>query len=81
MVTVPVYGRVFWITLKISALTTLFCVVLGYLAAGCPASVGPRTRQVLLMCVIIPFFQVVHRTLGATPARCRAPLVRCSGQG
>lgn len=56
MWTVPVYGRVFWITLKISLLTTLCCVLLGYLAAYFLASVRPRTRQVLLLCVIVPFF-------------------------
>lgn len=53
---VPVYGRVFWITLKISALTTLFCVLLGYPAAAFLASVRPRARQALLLCVIVPFF-------------------------
>ena len=56
MWTVPVYGRVFWITLKISALTTLVCVLLGYPAAYFLASVRPTTRQVLLLCVIVPFF-------------------------
>ena len=53
---VPVYGRVFWITLKISALTTLGCALLGYPAAYLLASVRPRTRQLLLLCVIVPFF-------------------------
>jgi putative spermidine/putrescine transport system permease protein len=56
MWTVPVYGRVFWITLKISALTTLFCILLGYPAAYFLASVRPATRQALLLCVIVPFF-------------------------
>ncbi len=50
------YGRVFWITLKISLLTTVCCVLLGYLAAYFLASVRPRTRQLLLLCVIVPFF-------------------------
>ena len=56
MWTVPVYGRVFWITLKVSALTTLFCILLGYPAAYFLASVSARTRQALLLCVIVPFF-------------------------
>ena len=56
MWTVPVYGRVFWITLKISALTTLLCVLLGYPAAYFLASVRPATRQLLLLSVIVPFF-------------------------
>jgi ABC-type spermidine/putrescine transport system permease subunit I len=52
----PVYGRVFWITLKISLLTTLFAALLGYPAAYFLATVKPRTRQLLLLCVIVPFF-------------------------
>ena len=56
MWSVPVYGRVFWITLKISALTTLLCVLLGYPAAYFLASVRPATRQLLLLSVIVPFF-------------------------
>jgi len=48
--------RVFWITLKISLLTTAGCVLLGYLAAYFLATVRPRTRQLLLLCVIVPFF-------------------------
>lgn len=56
MWSVPVYGRVFWITLKIAALTTLFCALLGYPAAYFLRSVSPRTRQTLLICVIVPFF-------------------------
>ena len=49
MWTVPVYGRVFWITLKVSALTTLFCILLGYPAAYFLASVSVRTRQALVL--------------------------------
>jgi putative spermidine/putrescine transport system permease protein len=52
----PVYGRVFWITLKISLLTTIFSALLGYPAAYFLASVKPRMRQLLLLCVIVPFF-------------------------
>ena len=52
----PVYGRVFWITLKISLLTTIFAALLGYPAAYFLASVKPRMRQALLLCVIVPFF-------------------------
>jgi ABC-type spermidine/putrescine transport system permease subunit I len=56
MLTVPVYGRVFWITLKLSALTTIGCVFLGYPAAYFLSSVSARARQGLLLCVIVPFF-------------------------
>ena len=52
----PVYGRVFWITLKLSLLTTVFAALLGYPAAYFLDTVKPRTRQVLLLCVIVPFF-------------------------
>lgn len=52
----PVYGRVFWITLKLSFLTTVFAALLGYPAAYFLDTVKPRTRQVLLLCVIVPFF-------------------------
>jgi ABC-type spermidine/putrescine transport system permease subunit I len=52
----PVYGRVFWITFKISVLTTGFAALLGYPAAYFLATVTPRTRQLLLLCVIVPFF-------------------------
>jgi putative spermidine/putrescine transport system permease protein len=53
---VPVYGRVFWITLQISVMTTLVCAVFGYPAAYFLASCRPRMRQLLLLCVIVPFF-------------------------
>ena len=53
---VPVYGRVFWITLEVSVLTMLGCIALGYPAAYFLASVGARARQALLLCVIVPFF-------------------------
>src|ERR1041384_4526933 len=56
MVTTPVYGQVFWITLKISLLTTAFAALLGYPSAYFLATVAPRTRQLLLLCVIVPFF-------------------------
>ena len=52
----PVYARVFWITLKLSLLTTVFAALLGYPAAYFLATVQPRTRQLLLLCVIVPFF-------------------------
>jgi ABC-type spermidine/putrescine transport system permease subunit I len=53
---VPVYGRVFLITLEISVMTTLMCAVLGYPTAYFLASCRARVRQLLLLCVIVPFF-------------------------
>jgi ABC-type spermidine/putrescine transport system permease subunit I len=52
----PVYGRVFWITIQISGITTLACAVLGYPAAYFLASCRPLLRQALLLCVVVPFF-------------------------
>jgi len=53
---VAVYARVFLSTLEIAALTTLACLLLGYPAAYFLASLRPRARQALLLCVVIPFF-------------------------
>lgn len=52
----PVYIRVFWITLKISLLTSVLCVLLGYFAAFLIASVSPRLQRLLMLLVIVPFF-------------------------
>ncbi|HUJ85784.1 MAG TPA: ABC transporter permease, partial [Burkholderiales bacterium] len=52
----PVYAEVFWRTLQVGVYTTTLCVVLGYVAALFLASVRPRVRQLLLLCVIVPFF-------------------------
>lgn len=51
-----VYLRVFWLTLEIAVLTTTACVALGYPAALFLARQTPRVRQLLLLCVIVPFF-------------------------
>ncbi|MBI1894834.1 MAG: ABC transporter permease [Candidatus Rokubacteria bacterium] len=56
MVRVSVYAQVFWITFKISALTTLFCLLLGYATAYFLASLPPYRRQLALLCVVVPFF-------------------------
>ena len=56
LVRVPVYVRVFWITLEISAMTTLGCLLLGYPAAYFLASVRASLRGLLLVAVTVPFF-------------------------
>jgi ABC-type spermidine/putrescine transport system permease subunit I len=52
----PVYGKVFWRTLQVAFYTTGLCVFFGYLAALFLANVSTRARQLLLLCVIVPFF-------------------------
>jgi ABC-type spermidine/putrescine transport system permease subunit I len=52
----PIYAQVLWRTLRVAVLTTALCVVLGYPAAMLLANVSPRTRQWLMLCVVVPFF-------------------------
>lgn len=52
----PVYLQVFWRTLYVAFCTTGLCVLLGYAAALFLAQCGPRARQYLMLCVVIPFF-------------------------
>ncbi|MCC7271385.1 MAG: ABC transporter permease [Alphaproteobacteria bacterium] len=56
MASEPLYLRVVSITLKIALLTVLLCVLLGYAAAYLIATASPRARQLLMLCVIVPFF-------------------------
>lgn len=50
------YGEVFLRTLLVAVYTTGLCVFFGYIAALFLASLRPRPRQWLLLCVIVPFF-------------------------
>lgn len=52
----PVYAKVFWRTVQVAVYTTALCVVVGYVAALYLSRVSPRARQLLLLCVIVPFF-------------------------
>lgn len=52
----PVYAKVFWRTVQVAIQTTALCVVVGYVGALYLARVGPRARQLLLLCVVVPFF-------------------------
>lgn len=54
--TSPVYAKVFWRTVQVAVYTTALCVVTGYIGALFLARVSPRARQLLLLCVIVPFF-------------------------
>ncbi|MFC3677596.1 ABC transporter permease [Ferrovibrio xuzhouensis] len=52
----PIYLQVFGRTLYVAFCTAGLCVLLGYAAALFLAQCGARTRQYLLLCVVIPFF-------------------------
>lgn len=56
IVETPVYSQVLWRTLRVAALTTALCILLGYPAAVLLANVSPRTRNWLMLCVVVPFF-------------------------
>jgi putative spermidine/putrescine transport system permease protein len=52
----PIYLRVLWITVKISLLTTLGCLALGYPMAYLMAEAPPRLRHLLVTSVALSFF-------------------------
>ena len=52
----PIYLRVLWITIKISTLTTVICLLLGYPTAYWIAEASDRFRGVLIALVTISFF-------------------------
>jgi ABC-type spermidine/putrescine transport system permease subunit I len=51
-----IYLRVLWTTVKISLLTTLGCLLLGYPMAYLMAEAAPRLRGILVTLVVLPFF-------------------------
>ncbi|MBW2059766.1 MAG: ABC transporter permease [Deltaproteobacteria bacterium] len=53
---VPCYLRVLWTTLKISLIVTASCLVLGYPLAYFLVHLRERTRNILFIFVIMPFF-------------------------
>lgn len=55
----PVWINVLWITLKISFLVTLSTLLLGYPLAWVLARLKPRTANILLILVVIPYFTSV----------------------
>jgi len=52
----PFYLRILWNSFYLAALSTLFCLLLGYPFAYLLARLPPRTRRMLLLLVIIPFW-------------------------
>lgn len=59
LVTHPVYLRVLWNTVVISATVDLFCLLLGYPVAYVMATASPRIRRLLIFVVLIPFWSSV----------------------
>ena len=52
----PVFLKVYWITFKISFIVTFICLLLGYPIAYLLSEVSDRTRNLLLILVLIPFW-------------------------
>jgi len=60
---VPVYLQVILATFKVSALVTIVCLALGYPLAYMLATRRPRTAQLLMIIVVLPFFtSIIVRT-------------------
>jgi len=60
---VPVYLQVLGATFKVSALVTIVCLALGYPLAYMLATRRPRTAQLLMIIVVLPFFtSIIVRT-------------------
>jgi len=55
----PVYLKILWRTLKISAWTTLLCFVLGYPVAFVMAHARGKTKMLIITFVLIPFWTSV----------------------
>jgi putative spermidine/putrescine transport system permease protein len=55
----PVYLRVLWNTVVISACVDLFCLLIGYPVAYIMATALPRARRLLIFMVLIPFWSSV----------------------
>jgi spermidine/putrescine transport system permease protein len=51
-----IYLRILWNSLKLAALTTVSCLVIGYPLAYVMATAGPRARSLLMVLVVVPFW-------------------------
>ncbi len=60
-----IYLRILWQTIEISLMTTALCVAVGYPLAFVMANSAPRTRNLMLLFVMLPFMtSVLVRTYG-----------------
>ena len=72
----PFYLGVLWRTVKLSALITLLCLMIGFPLAYIMAHVGPRARLWLVIMVILPLMtSVVIRTFGWMVVLSRSGLI------
>src|SRR5690606_26972206 len=56
LIEIPVYMKVLGNTLKISVLTTIFCVLLGYPLTYWLRGLSPKWQMVGLAAIVIPFW-------------------------
>jgi ABC-type spermidine/putrescine transport system permease subunit I len=56
MIEQPSYGRTFWTTFKVSGLTTVICIVLGYPLAYALSQMPRRTANLAMIAVLLPFW-------------------------
>lgn len=52
----PLYAEVLWLSIKLSAIATFFCLIIGYPFAYALAKLHARWRPFLLFLVIVPFW-------------------------
>ena len=56
MIESKAYGRIFWTTFKVSVLTTLICILIGYPLAYFLAQLPSRMANICLLTVLLPFW-------------------------
>ncbi|MFI5002256.1 MAG: ABC transporter permease [Reyranellales bacterium] len=52
----PIFLRVLWNTVSISATVDFFCLLIGYPVAYTMATANPRFRRILIFVVLVPFW-------------------------
>ena len=52
----PQYAELAWRTLRVSFISTVWCVIIALPVAWCLARATPRTGQFLLLLIVVPFF-------------------------
>lgn len=52
----PQYLRVLWQSLRLSAITTLLCTLIGYPFGYLMARLKPTTRSIIMLLIIVPFW-------------------------
>ena len=52
----PQYAELAWRTFRVSFISTVWCVIIALPVAWCLARATPRTGQLLLLLIVVPFF-------------------------